>query len=398
MLDETQTETPSIADEEKPLPEGWLFVRLGDVCTLQRGFDLPRQNWIDGNYPIVGSNGIIGFHNEFTAKAPGVVTGRSGTIGKVHYIDSDYFPHNTSLYVKDFKGNYPKFVKYLLESIDLKSLGEQTTAVPSLDRKNAHKVKVTLPPTVEEQKRIASILDEQMKAVEEARRAVKEQLEAASLLPSAFLRSVFESEEAKKWQKRKLGEITNRISKGESPNWQGFDYTNEGAFFIRSENVHWGRLSKKPQTFIPLEFHEKLSRSKLRSGDVLINLVGASIGRACVVPEDIGEANINQAVGVVTPNADVLDADYLVSFVISDETQKHFQEVQVEFARPNISLDNLRTLIVPAPSIEEQRKIAERLSEQMQAVETLKQSLTEKLEAVKKLPVALLRKAFAGEI
>lgn len=139
----------------------WEMVELGEVCTLQRGYDLPKQNWIEGIYPIVGSNGIIGYHKEFKAKAPGVVTGRSGTIGKVHFIDKDYFPHNTSLYVKDFKGNEPKFVKYLLESIDLKSLGAQTAAVPSLDRKNAHLVKVQLPPPEEQKQIVAQIEREQ---------------------------------------------------------------------------------------------------------------------------------------------------------------------------------------------------------------------------------------------
>lgn len=139
----------------------WEIVELGEVITLQRGYDLPKQDWIEGIYPIVGSNGIIGYHNEFMAKAPGVVTGRSGTIGKVHYIDRDYFPHNTSLYVRDFKGNNAKFIKYLLESIDLKSLGERTAAVPSLDRKNAHKVLVSLPPLEVQQEIVARIEREQ---------------------------------------------------------------------------------------------------------------------------------------------------------------------------------------------------------------------------------------------
>ncbi len=86
------------------------------------------------------------------------MTGRSGTIGKVHLIDAaHYWPHNTSLFVKDFKGNEPKFVKVLLEAIDLKSLGAQTAAVPSLDRKNAHRVRVPLPPLAVQKEIVAEI-------------------------------------------------------------------------------------------------------------------------------------------------------------------------------------------------------------------------------------------------
>jgi restriction endonuclease S subunit len=132
------------------------------VLTLQRGYDLPKQDWNEGSYPIVGSNGIIGYHNAYKEVGPGVVTGRSGTIGKVHYISASYYwPHNTSLFVKDFKGNDPKFVLHLLESVDLKSLGERTAAVPSLDRKNAHRIKVSLPPLARQQAIVAEIEAEQ---------------------------------------------------------------------------------------------------------------------------------------------------------------------------------------------------------------------------------------------
>jgi type I restriction enzyme M protein len=136
----------------------WPMVELGEIITLQRGYDLPKNKFIYGNYPVIGSNGIIGYHNEFKHQFPGVITGRSGTIGKVHFIEKDYWPHNTSLFVKEFNGNVPKFIYYLLQSIDLKSLGDGVSAVPSLDRKNAHKVKVFLPP-LEKQKTIVDQLD-----------------------------------------------------------------------------------------------------------------------------------------------------------------------------------------------------------------------------------------------
>jgi type I restriction enzyme M protein len=145
-----------------PIHPDWPVVELGDVLTLQRGYDLPKQDWVHGKYPIVGSNGIIGFHNAYKEIGPGVVTGRSGTIGKVHYVEaSHYWPHNTSLFVKDFKGNDPKFALYLLGSVDLKSLGQRTAAVPSLDRKNAHKLKVSLPPLATQQAIVAEIEAEQ---------------------------------------------------------------------------------------------------------------------------------------------------------------------------------------------------------------------------------------------
>lgn len=143
---------------------------LGDVIELQRGHDLPISQFIEGKYPVVGSNGIIGYHNEFKYKANGVVTGRSGTIGKVHFIEKDYWPHNTSLFVKDFKGNDPKFIFYLLQTIDLKSLAENNTAVPSLDRKNAYKLIVEIPVDIAIQHKIVTELDSQMQILEGLRK------------------------------------------------------------------------------------------------------------------------------------------------------------------------------------------------------------------------------------
>jgi hypothetical protein len=78
--------------------------------TLQRGFDLPKTEMRDGPFPVVGSTSIIGHHDEFKVEPPGVVTGRSGSLGTVQFLRERYWPHNTSLWVKDFKGNDPQFV------------------------------------------------------------------------------------------------------------------------------------------------------------------------------------------------------------------------------------------------------------------------------------------------
>jgi type I restriction enzyme S subunit len=85
----------------------WRACRLGDVLTLKRGHDLPDASRKDGDVPVVSSSGITGYHNVAKAKPPGVVTGRYGTLGEVFYLERDYWPLNTSLYVIDFKGPIP---------------------------------------------------------------------------------------------------------------------------------------------------------------------------------------------------------------------------------------------------------------------------------------------------
>lgn len=141
----------------------WEKVRLGDVAELQRGFDLPSTKRIEGEIPIVSSSGITGFHVEAKAKAPGVVTGRYGSIGDVFYLEQDFWPLNTSLWVKDFHGNDEKFIYFLLSNFDFKKFSDKT-GVPGVNRNDLHAVNVLLPP-LSEQKKIAQILSTWDKAI-----------------------------------------------------------------------------------------------------------------------------------------------------------------------------------------------------------------------------------------
>ncbi len=90
--------------------DGWEEKRFEEVCVLQRGFDLPTHSRFEGNFPLVSSNGITDRISEWKVKAPGVVTGRSGTIGNVHFIEEDFWPLNTALYIKEFHGNYERCI------------------------------------------------------------------------------------------------------------------------------------------------------------------------------------------------------------------------------------------------------------------------------------------------
>ncbi len=137
-------------------PAHWKKSKFINLATLQRGFDLPEQNRIDGNYPIFASANIVGCHNEYMVEAPGVLTGRSGTIGQVTYTDEKFWPLNTTLYVKDFHGNDAKYVKYFIEAFHVERFATGT-GVPTLNRNIVHNEKVSIP-SVNEQKRIVKIL------------------------------------------------------------------------------------------------------------------------------------------------------------------------------------------------------------------------------------------------
>ena len=129
---------------EGGLPEGWERGSLDRALFLQRGFDLPNGNRIAGDVPVYASTGINGFHNEAKAVGPGVVTGRSGTLGQVHYVAKDFWPLNTSLWVKEFRRVSPIVAYFLLSELNLEQFNSGAS-VPTLDRKTVHQASVLLP-------------------------------------------------------------------------------------------------------------------------------------------------------------------------------------------------------------------------------------------------------------
>lgn len=135
----------------------WTTTTLGEVTDLKRGFDLPASKRVSGKYPVYSSSGKTGTHDKYMVEGPCVITGRYGTIGKVFYSSISCWPLNTSLYSCDFKGNNPRFVYYLLQTIPW---SEYTTAsaVPGVNRNHVNLHKVTIPDKIT-QDRIAYLLD-----------------------------------------------------------------------------------------------------------------------------------------------------------------------------------------------------------------------------------------------
>ena len=136
----------------------WIDTTIGDQIQLQRGVDITKRDFKQGTIPVVSSGGIGGFHDTFTGVAPGVILGRKGLVGSVYYLPTDYWAHDTTLWVKDFRGNHPKYVYYFFRSIaaTLRDL-DVGSANPTLNRNHVHPIETRWAP-IDEQKAIAHIL------------------------------------------------------------------------------------------------------------------------------------------------------------------------------------------------------------------------------------------------
>jgi type I restriction enzyme, S subunit len=205
---------------------GWEKKLLGEVAPLQRGFDLPSDLIRPGKIPIVYSNGIQKYHEIGMTTAPGLVTGRSGTIGKLHFIESgEYWPHNTSLWVTDFMGNVPRFIYYLYDSIGM-SRFSSGSGVPTLNRNDVHAFSSQIPKSRAEQQKIAECLS----SVDELIAAQTRKLDALKTHKKGLMQDLFpregetqprlrfpEFQNAGEWEVKLLGRVAENLDNRRVP-------------------------------------------------------------------------------------------------------------------------------------------------------------------------------------
>jgi type I restriction enzyme S subunit len=192
------------------------------------------------------------------------------------------------------------------------------------------------------------------------------------------------------WDRLTGRDLASKITKGSSPNWQGFSYQDEGLLFITSENVRDGHLDISNPKFLPAEFGKRARSSQLHSGDILLNIVGASIGRACRFDLVGVEANVNQAVCVIRlkPSSNV---EFFLQLIQAPHVQARLLGKRSDSARPNLSLEDIRGFQFDMPPLPEQRKIAEILRTWDEALEKLEALRAAKLQRYAAFAQRLLR-------
>ncbi|MAT73367.1 MAG: restriction endonuclease [Planctomycetaceae bacterium] len=126
------------------IPQGWDVKPLDEIFVLQRGFDLPKRRRTEGPYPVLAASGPNGTHSEFKVRGPGVTTGRSGVLGKVFFVQEDYWPLNTTLWIKEYRRSNPWHAYFLLQTLDLAGFNAGS-AVPTLNRNHLHTLVVASP-------------------------------------------------------------------------------------------------------------------------------------------------------------------------------------------------------------------------------------------------------------
>lgn len=277
------------------LPKGWVETALGELVEFQYGKSLPEKDRKPGPYLVYGSNGTVGTHEDAITEAPAIIVGRKGSIGEVHFSEARCFPIDTTYFIDDFRGNAPRFVERLLRLLPLTDLN-RATAVPGLNREDAYALKVPLSPLAE-QWRIVTKLDGMMARTARARADLDRIPRLIANYKKAFLAAAFSRNRIENEQVE-LGQLVEFVTSG-SCGWAKY-YSENGAVFVRVANVRRDRVSldcTEIQHVKPPKGSEG-ERTRLKENDIVVTIT-ADLGRVGIIPSNLGEAYVNQHVGLV---------------------------------------------------------------------------------------------------
>lgn len=250
----------------------WKTCELGNLIKFQRGHDLPKSKMVAGKYPVVGSNGIIGWHNEYTTEAPSITVGRSGNVGNPFIYYGRTWSHNTTLYIKEYKNTDPVFIYYFLKTLNLSNYAGGS-AVPTLNRNHIHTLKISVPETIEEQHNIGIFLKLFDDKIQQNIRINKNlQSQALAIYIHMIVKKADES-----WHTGLLSDIAS-ITMGQSPKGDSYNENSIGTVFFQGRAEFGFRFpSRRLYTTEP--------KRMAKTNDILMS-VRAPVGDLNVAYED----------------------------------------------------------------------------------------------------------------
>jgi type I restriction enzyme S subunit len=308
---------------------------------------------------------------------PGIITSAYLTLRPTPEVDSRFFSY--ALYSLDTAKAFYALGGGLRQSMGMEEVGG---------------LRIDLPP-LEEQRRIADFLDDQVATVTTIVSLREQQL---ALLDASARATLDSSLEPWRHSAPPLRYMTAKIGSGKTPSGGADVYVDHGVAFLRSQNVHNDGLRLHDVAYIDTSTDEEMSATRIQVGDVLLNITGASIGRACWVPSGLGPANVNQHVCIVRPR-ERISSTLLASALTGGYVQDQIQLSQVGGNRDGLNFEQVASLRIPIPLEEaEQARLADGLSERMQHLQDTKKSLAAAIDALNEYKRSLITGAVTGEL
>ncbi len=370
------------------LPDNWQCLPLAERIVLEYGSALKKEDRVNGEFPVFGSNGIVGFHNRALVNGPGIIVGRKGSIGMVHYSAKSFWPIDTAYYVKPLADDDFRYIHYLLHHLDLQRLNA-ATGVPGLSRRDTMALLGAFPPP-DEQRAIADILDAVDAAIERTRTAIQK----AQRLEKGLLEDLV-TKRARAWPAQRFDAVAE-VGSGVT---LGRDLSGSPTVtlpYLRVENVQAGFIDLTEIKQVKVR-PDEVERYLLRAGDVLMTEGGDfdKLGRGGVWHGEIDPCLHQNHVFRVRPNKDILDSDFLEAVICSSYGKSFFQRIAKRTTNlASINKTQLRAFRVPCPPITEQRQIAAVLRAASEKIE----AINKKLAALERLKRGLMQDLLTGKV
>jgi type I restriction enzyme S subunit len=365
-------------------PDDWLRVDFDHFATLQRGKDLTRDHFCNGEVPVAGSNGIIGYHDVANVKAPGITVGRSGSVGKVTFYREDFWAHNTALFVKDFHRNVPEFTAFFLDFLRLGRFGSGAS-VPTLDR-NVFRTLPIVVPSPCEQGKIAAVLGLVQRAIEQQERLIALTTELKKALLHKLFTEGLRGEPQKQteigpvpesWAIHSVGDIAYVKGGKRLPKNHTFADGSTPFPYIRVTDFSEFGVDTSDLKYLRPETQTLIRRYTISVSDVYISIAG-SIGMTGMIPANLDGANLTENAAKLVIRTPSVSPRFLMYFLGSDAAQREMRSQTVKNAQPKLALVRIASLNVPIPVTDEQRDIVavlDTLSQKQQTLAKKKKSL-----------------------
>ena len=374
-------------------------IQFRDFIILQRGFDLPKHSRDEGEYPVIAATGIHGSHSEFKVNPPGVVTGRSGSLGEVVFVERPYWPLNTTLWVKDFKENQPRYVYYFLKTLDLKRFNSGA-GVPTLNRNHLDTLVVKIHDRQNQQK-IASILSAYDDLIENNLRRIKISEEMAqTIYREWFVKFRFPGHQKVKmvnsplgkipegWEIKRLGELVE-TQYGYTESAQE---TRIGPKFLRGTDIN-----KNPYVdwenvpYCPIS-KEEYPKFKLGVDDIVVIRM-ADPGKVAIVEVGIDAVFASYLVRLKISNK-FITPYYLFYFLLSETYQGYISGASTGTTRKSASAGVIVGIDILIPP----KSILEKFQSAVLPLRKMLNNLLAKNAVLRQTRDLLLPKLISGEL
>ncbi len=363
--------------------------KFGEVQELKYGKALKASDRQSGKFPVYGSNGIIGYHNTPLVNTSGIVLGRKGSFGKVHFVEQPFWPIDTTYYIESSKEFDLKYLFYLLKSMRLDSVNLHV-AVPGLSRSDVYKRRISYPEDVTDQKRIAKVLSD-------CEQLIAWRKESIQLLDD-YLESVFlemfgdPATNPQKWNESTLDKVCLKITDGthHSPPIQ-----ENGIPYITAKHIKENKVDffSNPWYISERDHRAIYSRCNPEKGDVLYIKDGATTGKSAINPYDF-EFSLLSSVALLKVNKEVVLAEFLNSWLNNSFVKQRIIAKMAGGAIKRLTLTKIKKLKILVPPIDLQSRFTEAITK----VKGVKNDCLTSLKELEYLYASLSQKAFKGEL